>query len=347
MTTIPGLPDGATPLAGTERAPIDTGAATYDVAVKEFGKLGELYSALVSGAAPELLDAIGFHFTTQGAGDPLATWAPPASIPTVAGFGPVASFTGGASALYQRRVLPCASTRIWEVEADVEQVSVGGGESPVARLGIRSLKSDFSDTSGAPEVYGTPSAVLTAGQIVTISYRFAAVAPTHGSAWADPGTAIYLRPLVQVNQKSDLSGPCTTSIARVRRLKVRDVTDSVGVETSTFTRTREKIITPLIVGGVLTIDFSLGNFFVIALNANITSFVIQGLPASGEVQGVTLVFVADGTGRAITWNTNIKWAGTTAPVFTSSPANTENWLTLVARNALTRIAGFFQGIVPP
>lgn len=346
MGTIPGLPNATVPLAGTERLPIDDGTTTYDAATGDIAKLGELYAALNNGAAPERIDSLGFHFSTQGSGDPLVTWAPPPIAP-VGGYGYTAAFTGGGP-LYQRRVIPAASTRIYEVEAEVEQVSVGGGESPIARVGIRSLKSDYSDTSVAPEVYGTPTSVLAAGNIVVITSRFAAAAPTHGFAWADPATAILMRPLVQVNWKSDLSGACASSVARVRRLTIRDVTPLVADEGAvTFTRTREKIISPAIVAGVLTLDFALGNFFVVPLNANITSMVLQGTPPAGEAQGATVVFVADGSVRTITYNTNIKWAGTTAPTFTYSPANTENWITLVPRNGVSRVAGFNQGTVPP
>jgi hypothetical protein len=225
-TTITGLPNGALPLSGAERLPVDSADAstTNDISTGDVAALAELLTGAHLNIGPERIDPTAVHFTTQGAGDPVTVWFPPGSIPVLAGYGPVAAATG-AFDLYTRRVIPASPTRIWEVEAEVEQVSVFGGESPVARVGLRSLKSDFTDTSGAPLSWATASAVLTAGQIIVLTARFAATAPPGGFAWANPATAVLFRPVVEINERSDLAGSSPNSVARVRRLLVRDVTD--------------------------------------------------------------------------------------------------------------------------
>jgi hypothetical protein len=224
-TTITGLPTGALPLSGAERFPIDSADAstTNDIATGDLAALAELLTGAHLNIGPERIDPTAVHFTTQGAGDPVTVWFPP-TVATLAGYGPVAPFTGGGD-VYTRRVIPAAPTRIWEVEAEVEQVSVFGGESPVARVGLRSLKSDFTDTDATPMSWGAATSILAAGNIVTIIARFGFSAPAGGFGWADPATAVLFRPVVEINQKSDLSGPTANSVARVRRLLVRDVTD--------------------------------------------------------------------------------------------------------------------------
>lgn len=338
-TTIPGLPDSPLPLTGAERVPIDPndGVHTYDASTGDIAKLGALYAA----TQPETLDAAATYFTTQGAGDPLTTWFPP-TVATVAGFGPAATYTGAGS-LYTRGVRVAPLGRVWEVEAVVEQVSVGGGETPTARLGIRALKNDFTDTAGTPEIYGAASAALTAGQIVTLTYRFSDAAPYGGAAWANPSTAVWLRPVVQVN-----NGGAGSSVARVRRLTVRDVTATVNQAASGSTgKARERFKTAAIVAGVLAIDFSQSNFWVVPLNADLTTFTVTGKPPAGEADGVTVVFVADGTARSIAGlNAVVKWLGLSNPTFTNT--NTyENWCVFFMRDNVQRVVGSFSGAAAP
>jgi hypothetical protein len=345
MTTIPALTDAPLPLTGAERVPIDPndGTHTYDAATGDLATLGALYAHAALGAGPERLDAAATYFTTQGGGDPLAVWFPPAVV-AVGGYGFAASYVGPGS-LYTRNLRAAPAGRVWEVEAVVEQVSVGASENPTARLGIHCMKSDFTDTSGAPEVYGPASAVLTAGQVVTLTYRFASVAPYGGAAWADPATAQLLRPLVQVN-----GGGAGSSVARVRRLLIRDVTAIVGAASSSVALVRERFKTLPIVAGVLTLDLSAGNFFVVPLTANITSMLIQGYPPVGEAEAATVVFVADGTVRTIAWAAAIKWLGGAAPTSGpnwSSTLNYENWCVFVARDGVARVVGSFSGNAAP
>lgn len=229
MATISGQTAGTTPLSGAEVLPADVslGGTTERFTTADVARLAELFAAR-NGDAPERLDAAGTHFTTQGAGDGLTTWFPP-TIATEAGYGPVAQSTGGLQ-LFSRWPISNGSGRILEVVAEVEQVSVGGSESPVARVGLHALKSDFSNDTGTIEVFGAASAILTAGQVLTIRQRFgaAAAAGVDVLAWADDANAAWFRPFVQVNLKSDLTGNVASSVARVRRLSVQDITAQVN-----------------------------------------------------------------------------------------------------------------------
>jgi len=225
MTTISGLNPGSPPLTGNEVLPTDitVGGLTYRFTTGDVAKLAELYAAL-NGAVPERIDAAAVHFTTQGAGAALTTWFAP-TVTTKAAYGPVVQATGGLQ-LFSRWPHSAGPGKILEVVAEVEQVTVAGGESPVTRVGLHSLKNDLTDTSLTPDAVGAASAVLTAGQVVTLRQRFGVSADLANSvlAWADAGSAAWFRPFVDVNLKSDLTGHVASSVAYVRRLVVRDVT---------------------------------------------------------------------------------------------------------------------------
>lgn len=230
MTTISGLPADSPPLTGNELLPADQslGGTTERVATADIARLGELYAALHLGAAPERIDQYGTYFSTQPTGEPVATWFAP-SVANVTGFGYVIA-VGGGGPVYQRGVMPAGPNQVWEVEADVEQVSIGSGENPIFQVGVASLKNDYTATSGANESYG-PAVAIAAGQQATIRWRFATanVDPTGQLyPWNDIASASFLRPIVRANFKSDLSGACVNSVARIRRFKVRDVTSLIS-----------------------------------------------------------------------------------------------------------------------
>jgi hypothetical protein len=87
------------------------------------------------------------------------------------------------------------------------------------------------------------------------------------------------------------------------------------------TALRELKATAAIVSNVLTMEARSANIFVVALNANITSFTMTGLPATGLMYGFILELVADGTARSVTWTINgvtVKWAGNILPVLTAT-----------------------------
>ena len=99
----------------------------------------------------------------------------------------------------------------------------------------------------------------------------------------------------------------------------------VGAPLKTYTETR---VVPVIAGGALTLDCLLGTYFRVVLNANVT-VTITNPPAAGRVLGISVVFTADGTVRAITWPPSVVWASGVAPTMTGA-ANKRDWITLVS-----------------
>jgi predicted solute-binding protein len=80
---------------------------------------------------------------------------------------------------------------------------------------------------------------------------------------------------------------------------------------------RETSTAPTISSGTLTLDLSGSNFFAVSLNAAITTLTISNTPSSSAAS-FTLELTADGTARAVTWGSAIKWSGGTAPTLTST-----------------------------
>jgi len=92
---------------------------------------------------------------------------------------------------------------------------------------------------------------------------------------------------------------------------------SPALTTPTITGLIEVKTAPTISAGVLALDCTLGNVFHVSLNAAITSITFSNIPTGAY--GLTLAFTMDGTARAVTWGSAIKWAsGGTAPTLTST-----------------------------
>jgi len=89
-------------------------------------------------------------------------------------------------------------------------------------------------------------------------------------------------------------------------------TGNFGYKTNTGTRQNSTIST-----GTLVLDLSLANFFTTTLNANITTFAFNNIPASPNL--VSIVFQVAFTSNSvftITWPATFKWAGGVAPTLT-------------------------------
>jgi uncharacterized protein YjbI with pentapeptide repeats len=95
------------------------------------------------------------------------------------------------------------------------------------------------------------------------------------------------------------------------RAKIRDYSETVS--------------SPTISAGTLVLNLETSNIFTVALNAAITTLTISNPPASGSGGSFTLIFTADGTARAVTWPTSIKWAGGTAPTITSTSGKVDSF----------------------
>ena len=89
---------------------------------------------------------------------------------------------------------------------------------------------------------------------------------------------------------------------------------------------KEKSSTLNIVGGVLTIDCSLGNCFITTLNQNITQINFTNIPEDG-VYSILLQFVATGTARTVAWP-SVKWPAGAAPQLTSTNGKIDSFILL-------------------
>lgn len=97
-------------------------------------------------------------------------------------------------------------------------------------------------------------------------------------------------------------------------------------------------------GGGLTIDLSLGQVITSNLEGNITSITISNIPDNGNANavGFTLILVADGTARTVTWPVNFKWENGTAPTLTSTNGKADIF-SFVSINAGTNWYAFIGG----
>lgn len=74
------------------------------------------------------------------------------------------------------------------------------------------------------------------------------------------------------------------------------------------------------VGGVLTLDLSLGDYFTVALTEDITSIVITNAPGAGFGGAVFVRFTQDSTPRTVAWPASFRWEGSAPAVSTWSGA---------------------------
>lgn len=64
-----------------------------------------------------------------------------------------------------------------------------------------------------------------------------------------------------------------------------------------------------IAAGVVNIDCSLGDYFTLTLNANVTSITFSNLPGSGKGTTKMVQITQDATARTVAWPASFKWAG--------------------------------------
>lgn len=184
----------------------------------------------------------------------------------------------------------------------------------------------YSDLSGTPAAYSLPTATTSVlggvkidGTTITIA---SGVISAAGSSYTLPIASASVLGGVKIGSgvSIDANGFLTVS------------TSYAGLGANTFTGTqalggnlitqpklqayRETSTSPTISSGTLTLDLSGSNFFAVSLNAAITTLTISNTPSSSAAS-FTLELTADGTARAVTWGSAIKWAGGTAPTLTS------------------------------
>jgi hypothetical protein len=61
--------------------------------------------------------------------------------------------------------------------------------------------------------------------------------------------------------------------------------------------------------GTVNIDLALGDYFTLALTANVTSITFSNLPGSGKGASVMIRITQDSTARTVAWPASFKWAG--------------------------------------
>lgn len=98
----------------------------------------------------------------------------------------------------------------------------------------------------------------------------------------------------------------TVTIAKweTRRCTLQDLIDDVA--------DRSTVSTLSISSGVVDIDCALGDYFTLALSANVTSITFSNLPASGHGASLMIEITQDSTPRTVAWPASFKWAGGSA-----------------------------------
>ena len=91
-----------------------------------------------------------------------------------------------------------------------------------------------------------------------------------------------------------------------RRTATQDLLDDLGPAD------RSVVSALSISSGVVNIDCALGDYFTLALTANVTSITFSNLPASGHGASLMVRITQDSTPRTVAWPASFKWAGGSA-----------------------------------
>jgi len=155
------------------------------------------------------------------------------------------------------------------------------------------------------------------------------------------GTTTLTAPLT-VTGAANISGSVNAASHTVGTAFVANSTGITTTGTVAMSSYTEQANTVVISTGTLTINAAAATTFDVSLNDAITSFVFQNFAAAGKVSTFTIVFTADGTARAITWPTAVKWPSNTAPTLTST-LNKKDIFTFFTEDAGTTILAFASG----
>jgi len=102
------------------------------------------------------------------------------------------------------------------------------------------------------------------------------------------------------------------SAASLTAIPAAQVTGILPLQQYTETETA-----PTISASAITFDLSLGTYFKVALNSNVT-ITLTNPPTAGKTGSLTVIWVADGTPRVLTWPASVKWPSGSAPTPTST-----------------------------
>jgi len=88
---------------------------------------------------------------------------------------------------------------------------------------------------------------------------------------------------------------------------------------------------PAIAAGVITLNLALSNFFVVPLDANVTTTTVSNPAATGTVSSFILIYRADGTPRTLAWMSGATWinngGAAPTPTSTSGQCDKYTWFT--------------------
>jgi len=193
-------------------------------------------------------------------------------------------------------------------------------------------------TLAGTETLSSKVVSLAAGNATTAPLKFVSgtnmTAAAAGNMEFD-GTRLYFSPsttrqtvafLTDITGANTFSGSQNLQDNELIRAKIRDYSETVS--------------SPTISSGTLTLNLETSNIFTVSLNAAITTLTISNPPANGSGGSFTLIFIADGTARAVTWPASIKWMGGFAPSITSTNGKEDSF------SFFTRDGGtYWQGYV--
>jgi len=105
----------------------------------------------------------------------------------------------------------------------------------------------------------------------------------------------------------------------------------------------ERTVSPTIGANALTLDLALGEVFLVSKNGNMTTLTISNVPAATKgTTSFSLKTLANGSSYTWTWPGSVKWAGASAPTFTTTNGK-RDWFTFVSDDGGTTWFGFVSG----
>ena len=81
-----------------------------------------------------------------------------------------------------------------------------------------------------------------------------------------------------------------------------------GISASSLAVVRNTVST-LATSGSVAVDFSLGDYFTLALAGNVSGFTFSNLPGAGKGGSLMIRIVQDSSARTVAWPASFKWAG--------------------------------------
>lgn len=77
-------------------------------------------------------------------------------------------------------------------------------------------------------------------------------------------------------------------------------------------------VTALATSGSVSVDYSLGDYFTLALAGDVSGFTFTNMPGSGNGASLMIRITQDSTPRTVAWPASFKWAGGVAEVVSTA-----------------------------